>query len=771
MFRALPVRDPGQLVELLSRYPGEPRMNYFWWRFYEHYRDANHVFADLFGFSPASVKVATDRGDAEPVVGDYVTGGFFPALGIQPAIGRLIEPSDDRLGAGDPAVAVVSWSYWETRWQKSPSIVGSRVVVEGVPATVIGVAPRGFSGLLPGRSPRLWLPAAMEPLIQQRGRTASRQGGLAVVGRLAPGVTIEQARAEMRLLDRVRVEELGGGDPQWRLAEIDVQPAGAGLSVLRDRIGRPLLALMAIVAVLLLITCTNVASMLLARATARRREIAIRVALGAGRLRLLQQLLTESLLLAIAGGAIGFLIATVGARALARAWPIDIRLRGRVEVPVDVDLQVLLFSAALVMLTGLLFGLAPAWGAFTQNPSPTLRPAGVTGETRSRRLFGKGLVVAQVAMSVVLLSAAALIVGELLALRTRDLGFDRDSVLLMTLDPSKSGHTPEQLAPLYEDVLTRLRVIPGVEAATICAVSPIQGGQALRFVDVVGFTEPEAARRYVSLNWVAPDYFRVMRTPLVTGRDFSPRDAPGSRVAIVNQAFARYYFGEGPSLGRQFAFEGRPERYEIVGVAGDAKYATLHEPPPRTIYLNALQDQRGRIAQFAVRTTGRPAAVAAEARRVASEVAKTVPVATISTLSDQVDASLQKEWLMSRLSSTVGAFGAALAAMGVYGLLAFTVTRRTAEIALHMALGATRGDALLMVIKSAVRLVAVGVAIGVALAIWSSRFAGSLIQLTGNSTIPIAAAAAAMIAVALLAAYFPARRASRVEPMEALRHE
>src|SRR5688500_3326479 len=248
MLRVLPVREPGQLVELLSRYPGEPRMNYFSWKFFEHYRDGNHVFADLIGFSPAGVKVATDGGDAEQVVGDYVTGRFFPALGIQPAIGRLIEPSDDRLGAGDPAVAVVSWSYWETRWQLSPSIVGSRVVVEGVPATVIGVAPRGFSGLLPGRSPRLWLPAAMEPLIQQPGRTASRQLGLGLVGRLAPGVTIEQARAEMRLLDRARVEELGIRDPRWRLAEIDVQPAGAGLSLLRDQIGRPLLALIAIVA-------------------------------------------------------------------------------------------------------------------------------------------------------------------------------------------------------------------------------------------------------------------------------------------------------------------------------------------------------------------------------------------------------------------------------------------------------------------------------------------------------------------------------------------
>jgi predicted permease len=771
MFRTLPVREPGQLVELLSRYPGEPRMNFFWWRFFEHYRDGNHVFSDLFGFSPASLKVATESGEAEPVVGEYVTGRFFPALGIQPAIGRLIEPSDDRLGAGDPAVAVVSWSYWETRWQLSPSIVGSRVVVEGVPATVIGVAPRGFSGLLPGRSPRLWLPAAMEPLIQRPGRRASGQLGLGLVGRLAPGVTIEQARAEMRLLDRARVEELGTGDPQWRLVEIDLQPAGAGLSVLRDQIGRPLLALMAIVAVLLLIACTNVASMLLARATARRREMAVRVALGAGRLRLLQQLLTESMLLTAAGGAIGVLLASIGAGALARSWPLDPRIRGRVEIPVHFDVPVLLFTAAIVLVTAILFGLAPAWNVFAQDGSPTLRQSGVTSETRSRRLFGKSLIVAQVALSVVLLSAAGLFIGEVLALRNRDLGFDRRSVMLMTLDPSKSGYTGEQLSPLYEDVLTRLKAIPGVEAATLCAVSPIQGGAALRFVTVDGFTEQGAARRYVSLNWVAPDYFRVVRTPLVAGRDFTPPDAHGPRVAIVNQAFARYYFGESTPIGRQFAFDGRRDRYEIVGVAGDAKYSTLHEPPPRTIYLNAFQDERGRVSQFALRTTGRPSALAAEARRVASEVSKTVAVARITTLSEQVDASLLPERLMARLSSTFGAFGAGLAAMGIYGLLAFTVTRRTGEIALHMALGATRGDALLMVIKSASSLVAAGVAIGVPLALWSRRVTASVIQLSGDSTVPIAASAAAMIAVALLAAYVPARRAARVEPMQALRHE
>ena len=693
MFHALPVRDPGQLVELLGKHPSDPRMNFHAWKDYEHYRDRNHVFSALIGSSPTRFQVGAGGDNAELVHGEYVVGDFFQVLGVQPAIGRLIGPADDRVGGADPAVAVVSWAYWESRWQRAPSVIGSKIVLNRVTATVIGVAPREFSGLQPGFLPRVWVPSAMEPLVQRPSARLEGRLPLQLVGRLAPGATIDQARAEMQVLFRVRLEEPAGRsrDPLLRQSTIEVEPAGAGLSVLRDRLSGPLLALMAIVSLLLLIACTNVASMLLARATARRREMAVRVALGAGRLRLLQQLLTESLLLAAAGGAIGVWLASNGAGALARTWPLDPRISSRVEIPVHFDFQVLLFTAAIVVATAILFGLAPAWNAFAQDGSPALRQSGVTGETRSRRLFGKALVVAQVALSVVMLSAAGLFMGEVLALRNRDLGFDRESVLLMTLDPSKSGYTGEQLSPLYEEVLTRLKAVPGVEAATLCGVSPIQGGEALRFVTVDGFTEPEAARRYVSLNWVAPDYFRVVRTPLVTGRDFNPPDAHGPRVAIVNQAFARYYFGESTPIGSRFAFEGRPDRYEIVGVAGDAKYSTLHEPPPRTIYLNAFQDERGRISQFALRTTGRPAAMAAEARRVASEVSKTVPVARITTLSEQVDASLLPERLMARLSSTFGAFGAGLAAMGIYGLLAFTVTRRTGEIALHMALGATRG--------------------------------------------------------------------------------
>jgi predicted permease len=451
-------------------------------------------------------------------MGEYVVGDYFQVLGIQAGIGRVIEPADDRLDGGDPAVAVVSWSYWDSRWQRSSSVLGSRIDVDGVAATVIGVTPREFVGLQPGLEPRVWLPAAMEPLVRRPSRRLDGQLPLQLAGRLAPGVTIEQARAELRLLDRERVEELAekSRNPQWRLAEIDLQPARAGFAALRDALSQPLLALMAVTSLLLLIVCTNVASMLLARAMARRREMAVRVALGAGRLRLLQQLVAESLLLSAAGGALGVLAAFAGARGLARAWPIDPRMQA-VEIPVHLDVRVLMFSAALVIVTTVLFGLAPGWRGFRHHASSALRHGGATGDAPSRRLASKGLVVAQIALAVVLLSAATLFTGEVLALRSRDLGFEPRSVLLVRLDPSSSGHSRAELSPLYETLLVRMQSIPGVTAATLCAVTPIDPGQALRFVTVAGFQEAPPASPVAMTGCPSVLSTRATLTPLPPG--------------------------------------------------------------------------------------------------------------------------------------------------------------------------------------------------------------------------------------------------------------
>jgi predicted permease len=440
------------------------------------------------------------------------------------------------------------------------------------------------------------------------------------------------------------------------------------------------------------------------------------------------------------------------------------------------DLRVLTFTAIVGVLIGIAFGLAPAFSAFRSAPITSLREVGNRGANGARRvfgvrrLFGDGLVVTQVALSVVLLSAASIFVGHLSNLRNHDLGFDRQSVLLVTLDPQGSGYDRVQLSQLYRDLLGRLRVIRGVRSVTLSAVTPIEGGAASRFAHVEGYDERFEDRRRLSQNWVAPQYFQTLGTPFIAGRDFTFEDSGRARVAIVNQAMAGQYFSGRSPLGRHLTFEGDTLPYEIVGVVADAKYSDLHEAAPRTVYLNAFQE--GQIfSKFALRTDVAPAAVAGDVRRAVGDVVKNIRVAKVTTLAEQVDASIVTERVMATLSALCGAMGAILAAIGLYGLLAYTVTRRTNEIGVRMALGATSADVTRMVMKGALALVVAGLLIGAPIAVWSRRFAATVVPSLPDSSVPtIGFAAAALLAVALVAAYVPARRAATVRPMDALRH-
>jgi predicted permease len=759
MLRTLPVREPERLVEPLSRFPGDPRMNGYKLDFYEYVRDHNHVFAEVTGVVPAPFKVIREGAEEETVDGEYAAGNLFSMLGLQPAIGRLIGARDVEAGAAP--VAVVNWSYWKSRFNLNPAILGTQIKVNGMPAAIVGVTPRAFVGLQAGVVPAVWLPATRPP-------------GFRMVARLKPGVSIEQAQAEMNVLHRFRLERLmKDGNLRWLESTMELESAAAGFSALRDRFGAPLQVLLLVVGLLLLIACMNVASMLLARGAARRKEMAVRVSLGAGRLRLARQVLTESLLLSLAGSALGIGLAYLGADALLGlmysgrlplGWP------QHLELHVAPDLHVLLFTAGVAVLTGVLFGLAPAWSAFRSAPISVLREIGSAGVKKSRRRFGQGLVAAQVALSIVLLSAAGLCLAHLYNLRNVDAGFQHDSVLLVTLNPQGSGYNRTQLTVLYKELLDRFDAIPGVQSATHCAVAPIDGGAASSFATVEGFQEKPEDRRRVHQNWVGPRYFETLGTPFVAGRDFEFADAGRPRVAIVNQAVARYYFGTASPLGRHLTFERDTVPYEIVGVVGDAKYEDLHDAPPRTVYLNAFQG--GHIqAQFALRTDVNPAAVAPQVRRAVEEVLKTVRIGKVRTLSDQVDASLVLERVMATLSGMFGALGACLAAIGLYGLLAYTVTTRTNEIGVRMALGATTSDITRMVLQGAFGLVCAGLAVGVPVAVVSRRFAESLIPgLAVKIAFPIGIAGVIMIAMALLAAYLPARRAARVQPVTALRH-
>jgi predicted permease len=559
--------------------------------------------------------------------------------------------------------------------------------------------------------------------------------------------------------------------------KFEMKPARAGLtSPLRQQFTTPLLVLMAIVSLLLLTACTNVASLLLVRGAARQHELGVRICLGAGRFRLVRQALTESLLLSTVGSLLGIAIAYFGASGLVRIITSRRAMPGlpvNLELRVSPDLRVLLFTGGVALLTGLLFGAAPAFRALKNVPISVFRQSGQSGKPAFRQFFGKSLVVAQVALSVVLLSAAALFVGYLSNLEHLDLGFRRDHLLLISLDATHSGLQPAQFFQLSKILLEQLEAIPGVGYATLSAMTPISGsGQSCYCINVEGHEE-EMGNHHIltSINHVAPNYFETFGTSLLAGRQFSPHDQAGPRVAIINETMAHVYFGSLSPIGKHLAFDLDSKPYEIVGVVGDARYNEIREIARCTIYLDVFQDS-SIPSQLSLRTSLDPEAIAPEVKRTVSATLKTVPVMRITTMVDQVDASIVPERLIATLSGWFGALGALLASSGLYGLLSYTVARRTNEIGVRMALGAERSDVMQMVLRDALKLVCGGFVIGAPLAFWAKKIAVSLIQdLPTKNAQWIIFGSVTMLAVALFAAYWPARYASRVDPMVALRYE
>jgi predicted permease len=561
---------------------------------------------------------------------------------------------------------------------------------------------------------------------------------------------------------------------------MELLPAGAGLARIRDQFGKPLVLLSAVVGLLLLLACTNMASMLLARSAGRQRELAVRVGLGAGRGRLVRQMLTESLLLSGAGAAAGVAVASCGVGILLRIMASG-RAFERVDVEVHPDLHLVLFTAAIALLTGLLFGLAPAWYAFRAEPAMAMRQTGRGGDTWLWRWFGKGLVAAQVALSIFLVTAAAVFLNHLARLRNFGLGFRSDHVLLVTLDPSRSGYKPEQLAAPYQELLARMETIPQVRSASISGCTPLQGcGSGSRYLFAEGHVERPEDRRRTSLTFVSPRYFETLGIPLIAGRDFDFRDVARPRVAIVNEAMARHYFPGVNPIGKHVEIDSDPknggwfgsdEPYEIVGLVGDAKTFELRDVPYPGIYFNIFQENR-LTDQFELRTTVEPQSLAGTVLRMVGDVLKNVPVKRIATLAGQVDSNIVPERLIATLSEFFGCLGVALAGIGLYGLLAYTVARRTNEIGIRMALGATSGSVIRLVLRDVLGMVCAGSVAGAAMVLWSRPLAISVLSdLKWDSAAPLAVGGGVMMAAALLASYVPVRRASRVDPTVALRYE
>jgi predicted permease len=765
LFRDLPVRDPGSLVQFIWRYPGDPPLNLFGLDTYERFRERTTVFQDMAGLAPLAPR---PRPGTEPLDAELVTGNFFHMLGVGPALGRLLDASDDT-PSGAPA-AVVSWRYWQHVFSGESRALGAIVDIDDprlpgpVHAMVVGVAEPRFSGVTAGRGPDVWLSLGAIPA------TMRSRAGLALIARLKPGMSMAQARTEMRVLDQPRIDAFAQRDPQWRHVAIDVTPARAGLSTaLTDQFAGPLSLLMAIAGMLLLLACANLSGMFLARGAARRHEMAVRVSLGAGRLRIVRQVLTESLLLAAAGGMLGAMSAPACAAPLLRLVTSGTRSLGPIpQLQVALDMRVLLFTAGVTTCAALLFGLAPSLAPFVSPRIAALRAGAAGTPPRSRRLFGKALVAAQVALSLSLISVGALFVVHLAGLRDRSLGFNRRSVLIVSVAPASAGR--EAGPTLYDEALRRLRAIPGVRSVAASGMTPMSGAAGSRFVRVEGYQEPQTARRRLAVNTVTPDYFATYGTPLVSGRDFLDSDAAHPRRVIVNAAMARQYFAGRDPIGQPLWFDEDRDPFEIVGLAGDAKYQDVRDAAPPTVYIYTPVFTGS--SDWSLRTAVDPTAVAGDVRRVLGDVFGASAVGRVTTLEEQVDAAIVPERVIATLSGFLAAAGALLAAIGLYGLLAYTVARRTREIGIRIALGATRGKVMRMVVAEASRLVAVGVVVGAPVALWGKGLAAAMLEhLSPGGLMPLLIAIAAMVAVALVAACIPARRAARVDPVIALRLE
>ena len=772
LLRTLPVKNPEQLVVLTF---GSEHRSDFSYPMYQDLRSGTSVLSGMLcRFTiPGSMNVS---GHTERISLELVSGDYFQVLGISALIGRTLMPDDTRAPGGQPVV-VLSNAFWKRRFGSDPGIVGKTMRLDGYPMTVVGITPAGFEGPEVGMSPDARVPItmyrAMLPTLPADLSMESRGWGwLDLVGRLKPGVSTAQAQAALNAV-YIRARETEWKD--WPAAEraqmlargLWLEPGSRGISGLREGFSRPLWILMAAVSIVLLIACANVAGLLLARVMARQREIAVRLALGAGRGRVVRQLVTESILLSGTAAIAGLVMARWGSNLLVSFLP-----EGRfpVALNVEADSRVLAFTALVSLVTTFLFGLAPAFEITRPAAALALRAQAGSSGMQNSLAFRRGFMVLEVALSLVLLVGAGLFVRTLHNLKAFDIGYDRENILLLSLDPSLNGYTDDDAARFYEQVIQRVGSLPGVRSASVASMGLLGEGLTIQSVSVEGYQRREGARTGAWENFVSPGYFETLGIPVLSGRGFTPLDTKTApKVAIVNQQFARRFFGNKNPIGRRFGFG--TNRAEIVGVVRDGKYKSVQEETPELVYLPIEQRSDSPIVLH-VRTVGDPGKLTAAIRREITDVDKNVLVYGVRTLEAQLDESLSQQRLVATLSSGFGFLAVLLAAIGLYGVMSYAVTRRTNEIGIRMALGAEGGEVIWMVLREALLLVGIGVAIGVPVALaLAGSIASLLFGLKPTDPWTISAAAAVLFAVAAVASYLPARRAARVDPMEALRNE
>jgi predicted permease len=812
LLKTLPVREPEALVLFewraglsfrTSGMSGYEETSLFRHEVFTRMRQAQAApdspLSDFFAFASLRELNAVVGQQAEVISAQAVSGGYYTGLGVQSVLGRAITDEDDRTGAAP--VVVLSHQFWQERFSADPAVIGQPLKLNQQSFTIIGVTPPAFNGASQvSERPAVTVPIASEPLLQEgkswRLGTANEAGlwWLNVMGRLKPGATYEQARASLNSAFQAAALEMmpppRRADEPAQLDSKDyprliAESGSRGMLNERRDYAPTIYGLFIVVALVLLIACANVANLLLARATSRRAEITVRLAVGAGRGRLIRQLLTESVLLAGLGGALGVLFALWGNSALVALTDKDTGL-----VPSNVDLsvnwRVLVFTLAVSLLTGVLFGLAPAWRATSVDLATSLKQSRRTTSAISR--LSKGLIVAQVALSLLLLVGAGVFLRTLQNLQRVNLGFNQENLLVFSLRPAQGGYKDERLVQFYQQLFARLDNLPGVRAATFGRVALIARDNWANSILLPGEVEMTAPGRSTFRQMVRENYFATLEIPFLRGRNFTTQDdARASQVAIVNQTFARQFFPNDDVLGKRITFRRSKQTVEIVGVVSDAKYETQRKNIPPLLY-TPWQQEGGMLGNmsFSLRTAGEPAALAATVQQVVRELDSNLPLTEVSSQIARSQATLGQERLSARLLGFFGGLALLLAAIGLSGVLAYSVSQRTNEIGIRMALGAQTANVLRMVLWQGLKLVLLGLTVGTAIGYglkrwmagqsfargtWQARMAEQLYGVSVTDPLTVAVIASLLILVALLACWIPARRATKVDPMIALRCE